>query len=214
MSIKIIFSSIYKFAMLSMLSLTFCECSSPYKVHTIDGVDLSSIKSKTKVEIRSDGLYSLCDASTSTNSEKPVNYYIYSPLVFLNDSVGRWKNYAGYYNDEPLRMDFYTQLGKHFEIGVGRYVLSSDTLFAKLPITLYGGGMRQQIYEAYFQGTLKNRDTIVDWHMIPPYPKANRRLNDDFDFLKTPHMLYFIESKELLGLDSLYQVQRYKGKTE
>ena len=58
-------------------------------------------------------------------------------------------------------------------------------------------------HEAYFKGTMLNNDTIVDWHMVPPYPNEDVKVNNNFEFFTQPKLLYFIENPEMKQLDSL-----------
>lgn len=193
---------------------TMWQCRPKQYVHPIGKVAFDSLIRESRVLPRYDGLYNLYDTSKmQCGVSLPEHYLIYYPIVFLNDTLGQWENYLAYVNYDPLTIEYYHQKGWYFESKVGSYIVFDDTISAKLPITLYGGGKRPMTYEAYFQGFLLNRDTITGWKMIPPYPKANKRLNDDFSFLKTPHMLYFIESQELLGLDSLYNNHLKQGES-
>ncbi|HRP91207.1 MAG TPA: hypothetical protein PKX92_14360 [Edaphocola sp.] len=113
-----------------------------------------------------------------------------------------FNNGLGSYNNHFLKLKSYENRN-----GIcGKYTIEGNVIFATdIPITLVAWGGRMKIYYANFEGIIKNSDTILNWHMIPPYPKANKRLNDNFKFEITPKTLYFIESKELLGLDSLYK---------
>jgi hypothetical protein len=131
-----------------------------------------------------------------------------TPLMILNNQKAMLTDEANF-NDVAFHLEYYINT-RHFIDYVGDYVIRKDTIWAKLPILFYGRGEVPKIYESYFQGELRNRDTIVNWRMIRPFPKANRNWNEEsFRHLIKPHQLCFIESKELLGLDSLYQ-QRLK----
>lgn len=111
-----------------------------------------------------------------------------------------------------LSIEYYTKF-REFPKSVGSYSIIGRTITADVPIGLYVWGMRVKLFEAHFTGTLKNSDTILDWRMVPPYPKAPKKFNGDFKDLIAPKMLYFMESKELLGLDSLYR-QRLREERE
>lgn len=66
------------------------------------------------------------------------------------------------------------------------------------------GGQRFQYRLVHYRGILKNRDTIVQWQMVPPYPKVNMKWNKErFDLLCTPKTLHFFESKKLSIGDSV-----------
>ena len=177
----------------------------PYKVYKISGIDLNAIKADTAFVLRSDGLYSAVAVEIDTFEQK---FKSIIPLNILNNKKATMTLEANF-NDVAFRLEYHVNT-RLFTAYVGDYVIRNDTIWAKLPILLNGRGMIPKIYESYFQGEIKNRDTIVNWRMIRPFPKANRNWNDEgFKLLIKPHQLHFIESKELLGLDSLYQ-QRLK----
>jgi hypothetical protein len=190
---------IYLFVSILMGSCNF------NKIYRITGIDLDSIRPDSTSLIRFDGLYSLYETSAGQKGER---YKTYSPLIFLNSQKVKWGIYGGSYNFDDLKLSTYRKYPFSAN-DVGDYVVHDDTIWAKIPVDLYGRGGLMTTYEVYFQGGLKNRDTIVNWHMIPPYPKVRKMEKENFKFLLKPNMLYFIEGKELLGLDSLYQ-QRLK----
>jgi hypothetical protein len=178
-----------------------------YKTNGFSGIDFNTIKADTTFSLRTDGLYTVKDNAISIYDGKPKPK-VYSPLIFLNKKKVLWTVNVVSYDDSDLKLSSYLDY-PNFTDAIGDYVVRNDTIWAKIPITLKGRGAALNAYESYFQGEIKNRDTIINWHMIPPFPKANRKWNDNFDFLIKPNQLYFIEGKELLGLDSLYQ-QRLK----
>jgi hypothetical protein len=187
--------------------LAVLSCGSVYKVRDIEGMNIDSLTVVASALSRFDGLYSLYDTTLlgGCHQRSYEHYEMYSPLIFLNNRNLLWANGGGSQNEVFLKIDSYKQV--RFPEQEGVYRINKDTIWAKLPVTLVKRGSLMRSYMACFKGNFKNQDTILDWHMIPPYPNANRRLNDDFQFLLSPHLLHFIESKELLGLDSLYQQQ-------
>jgi hypothetical protein len=191
---------IMRLIILLIVSILITNCNT-YKVHRISGIDLNSIQADSAALIRSDGLYNFSNLEAGYYGDK---YKIYSPLIFLNRRKALWKSHAGFYNYNALRLSGYFNY-PHSTDHIGDYVVRNDTIWAKLPILLSGIGGVLITYEAYFQGKLKNRDTILDWHMILPFPNADKKMNDNFEFFIKPNMLYFMEGKELLGLDSLYR---------
>ncbi len=115
-----------------------------------------------------------------------------------------YSNYGVDYGMYSGTMNYLKSL-KKIQESVGLISIENGIIKAHLPTTFYLRGMRQKTFFAYFEGEIKNRDTIVNWRMVEPYPKAPRKFNDDFKELIEPKLMYFIESKELLALDSLYQ---------
>ncbi|MEO6189062.1 MAG: hypothetical protein ABIO44_00570, partial [Saprospiraceae bacterium] len=57
---------------------------------------------------------------------------------------------------------------------------------------------------ANFKGYIKNRDTIIDWKMVAPFPKkVNLKWNEIFTQNKLPKTLYFMKNNAIRALDSL-----------
>ena len=193
------------------ITLTIIVSCQPYKVRKINGIDLSSIQADTTFKLRSDGLYNCIDTLVYDDIPKE-KFERSTPLTVLNIQkaiLGSQRRF----NDIHFHLEGYNKFPR-FTDYVGDYVIHNDTIWAKLPIVFNGRGGMVILYESYFQGEIKNRDTIVNWRMIRPFPKVNRDWNAEvLDQLQKPHQLYFIESKELEGLDSLYQ-QRLKEKEE
>lgn len=157
------------------------------------------------MKLRTDGLYSTSDTSMlQAKTRRCDPYNIYSPIYILNDSNAVYL-YGGGDRGTLLSSLSYFQSLKSFKKLAGVIQVNDVKIKARLPIELYVWGMRLKTFTAHFEGTIKNRDTILDWKMVPPYPKAPKKFNNDFKELLKPKLLYFIESKELSGLDSLYQ---------
>ena len=189
------------------------------KIYDNQGPDLSSLSGDSVSSLRFDGLYNLYDTSHSSYPDpEKRNFEVYAicePLIFINNKNVIWESNILYNDYVPLSIQHYNHyLNPLFENTVGNYIFKNDTIIAKTPISLFHPhGMVINLCNAYFQGVIKDRDTILNWHMIPPYPKVSESINANrLNFLKKPHALYFMEGKELLGLDSLYK-ERIKQKS-
>lgn len=163
------------------------------------------IGNKKEIYLRTDGVYSTYNTSVSKgNLEVKADYFTYNHLNVINSDNIIYSNGIGSYDNHFLKIKSYQNRIPM----LGSYKIISDTIHAfDIPISLMAWGGKLKIYHANFIGIIKNTDTIVQWRMISPYPNANKRLNDNFKFELTPKLLYFIESKELLGLDSLYKIK-------
>ena len=156
-----------------------------------------------KYHPRTDGAYSLEQDSVTWFGKKVTTFYkVYSPMIFLNDTNVFWWNGMGSTDSSLVKLSIYTP-SNFMKPLVGYYVINRDTLHIKMPVTLVGSGKQLIFHTAYFQGILINNDTIMDWHMVPPYPKVNMEWNRNLNFYTKPKMLHFIENPELKQLDSL-----------
>lgn len=72
----------------------------------------------------------------------------------------------------------------------GTYEIIGDTINACIYYWYLadGHGIMKQ---TNFRGNIKNRDTILNWHMIEPYPKMDESFKKQYTFLKLPRNLYF-----------------------
>ena len=153
--------------------------------------------------LRHDGVYALYDTALSLNSDRKWSeiHNIYSPLIVVNHQNAIFLNYLNFVDSSVLRIETYKAQGNDFSKYVGTYYVVNDTIFATLPTSLMMVGERRKLILANYRGIIKNRDTIINWQLVPPYPKVNKKHNNDLELLRMPHLLYFVESKELSGLD-------------
>ncbi len=76
-----------------------------------------------------------------------------------------------------------------------KYTIKNDSLYTYNGVLItVGAGQRVPVY-CNFRGYVKNRDTITDWKVIPPYPKDFtkfvKKINKN---LFEPHTLYFVKT--------------------
>ena len=177
------------------------------------------VSKSTPLLLRTDGLYSVYDTTPTVTGAKPMGYLkIINPIQVINQDI---MNYASgsYISYSPLKLTHYTSLfsraSKHkwfhrLKLERNYYIVDSFLhLCRPYVFTVRGGG--QKHYIAHFQGEIKNRDTIINWRMVPPFPtiansKNGQRYNNGFKTELKPKLLYFIQSEELSKLDSLYRV--------
>lgn len=161
-------------------------------------------KSELKQALRSDGLYNTYDTSLMRCGERHNSHYsLFETLVIINTEKINYNYGEGDLNLAPLKLTHYDN--KFLLESVGSYQIKGSSIVASVPINLFIWGMRLKPFIAHFEGEIINQDTIINWHMVAPYPKAPKKFNNNFKDLIAPKLLYFIESKELLGLDSLFK---------
>lgn len=80
---------------------------------------------------------------------------------------------------------------------IGYYTIKGDSIYASLPIYFIRPGMVPKLCDANYRGFIKNKDTITDWKVIPPYPikigKFEKRFQPN-SHLFEPQTLYFIKT--------------------
>jgi hypothetical protein len=82
-----------------------------------------------------------------------------------------------------------------YKINYPKYTIKNDSLYTYHGILItVSAGQRVPVY-CNFRGYVKNRDTITDWKVIPPYPKDFtkfvKKINAD---LFVPHTLFFVKT--------------------
>jgi hypothetical protein len=75
----------------------------------------------------------------------------------------------------------------------GVYEVSGDKVNAILYVRLKPYKTFQSItrMQCNFQGTIKNKGTIIGFHMLPPYPRIMLLNEYELNYLKTPYNFYF-----------------------
>lgn len=185
----------------------------PIKAYTQPNHEVKNNKAEynSLIVLRSYGLYNTYDTSLMPCGERiNIHFNTYSPLFILNENKAVYIHKTGD-KGTVFTSDKYFQKLQSDQSIQGTYSVENKKIKASLPINLFVWGMRIKTFTTHFEGEVINRDTIINWRMVPPYPKAPKKFNADFEDLLTPKLLYFIESKELSGLDSLYKQELSKG---
>jgi hypothetical protein len=75
----------------------------------------------------------------------------------------------------------------------GVYNVDKDTIHAIIYLEFKGKGFKStSVVQCYFEGFIKNKDTILNWRLVEPYPKVSTFANEgQLEFLKTPTDLFF-----------------------
>ena len=150
--------------------------------------------------IRYDGLYNAYDTSIFHSGER-LNEILVTDGEVIFFKNGKVINFtSGIEDSAALDPKFYKRFSSK---KLGKYTTKDDSIFVYAPISLFIWGMRLRLYYAHYSGYIKNRDTILNWKMIPPYPDVNLRLNDYLKEYTTPKMLYFIKTDAIRSLDSI-----------
>lgn len=101
-------------------------------------------------------------------------------------------------NKEPLKCDFYEEERNRIKKNgaeLDKFTIKNDSLYTTgyALVTIWGG--RKYPIFCNFRGFVKNRDTITDWKIVPPYPKDfTKFVFTNNDHLLKPHTLYFVKT--------------------
>jgi hypothetical protein len=98
--------------------------------------------------------------------------------------------------------------------GWGTYEVIGDTINASIYYLYSGSGNFYR--QPNFQGIIKNKNTILDWHVVEPYPKMNKSLlRQHSRELKKHQNLYFVPVTIKPFMDSISEkawVNKYRNK--
>lgn len=155
------------------------------------------------IKIRFDGFYNVldtikitynCPAKGKTGNEI---YTSISQVIFYNNNI--YMSPGGTVDNSPFMCEYYKSIIKwhkdHKEDLFGNYLIKKDSIYAYLAVTLKTWGMISKTLKCNYRGYIKNKDTIVDWKIIPPYPKGTSKfvLENNKDLFK-PQTLYFVKT--------------------
>ena len=186
----------------SLLCINACKSyqNTPNKMSKL--VCSSIVIDSTK--LRYDGMYNVFDTSfvllTGDISDKV--YVTTREVVFLKS--GKIHRNGGVNLDSLIfGNDMWILIGTELKHSLGEYLIIGDSIYAYTPSRMSLGGGRFKSFNANFSGYIKNKDTILNWRMIPPYPDVDPTLNNYFVNDTTPRTLYFIKNDAVKCLDSL-----------
>lgn len=180
----------------------FGSCFPPdYLLKTVEPLYESGVSdSLFRTKLRSDGIY-----QTQYQSRTYSNPLINEQLLFINSKTARMQ-FNPFQGSDSSKIDFYIRLiddvGSKYK---GRFYINGDTIFYKELHYYTARGSITKPYTTHYRGIIKNRDTIVDMHMVEPYPTVWPDLNNNFVDEKLPKTFYFKEDKEFLKLDSIFK---------
>ncbi len=158
-------------------------------------------KNSAQKKIKHGGIYNTYDTTLlPCGVKRSILYKTDHFIVFLQKSR-IYRNGLVSQSNIFFKDDYYKQNVDSNRLG--KYKIKDDTIHAIIPTSFALRGMRMKYFDAYFQGYIKNADTILDWKMVPPYPKVNPKFNDYFTYELTPKLLYFIKNNAVIYLDSL-----------
>lgn len=156
-------------------------------------------------KVRFDGYYNKLDTTIITfDSEAKGKKYneIYSSndLVVFNSKKDVYINGGGTKHNGPLTCEYYNKIvnwhKKQKSEIFGNYTIKNDSIYAYVPVTIKTWGMISRIRKFNYRGYIKNRDTILDWKIILPYPKGTSKfIIENNKDLFNPQTLYFVKTE-------------------
>lgn len=183
-----------------LLCIIFLSCSEVKQLKASSFIDNQIDTTK----IHFDGYYNTLDTITIKDIRRgdygKRNCDIYKTISLK--IFGKTKNIFNSYKDtkdsSALFCRFYEQEFNRYKlnnIDFEKFTIKNDSIYTyTLQLITVGAGQRVPVYCNY-RGFVRNRDTITDWKVIPPYPKDFSKFviekNKD---LFEPKTLYFVKT--------------------
>ncbi len=141
--------------------------------------------------IRFDGIYNTLDTSILLSGKKASEHYTSNCLAVFTKNNQAIRIIGATVDNSFKECAFYKKIKKE---QIGEYYVKGDSIYACIPTTFVLPGMRYRLYRAFFRGFIKNKDTIINWQMMPPYPvKLSKFVRERNTWLLEPQSLYFIK---------------------
>lgn len=141
--------------------------------------------------IRTDGMYNMLDTTLLPSGQPAMEHYTTQGLVVFATDTTLYRDNGVTIDSLPFNCRYYQLYNRKAD---GEYYIKGDSVFATVATTFVVGA-RYRSFLAHFRGYIKNRDTITDWKVVPPYPKkVTRRATNAVENkdLFAPQVMYFI----------------------
>ncbi len=191
-----------------ILIMSLVAMGSDYKVPFLikPAAFIEAHKSDT-TKIRFNGFYNTLD-TTIINRQNDIYFgksrsEIYSSLYLV--IFGRNKKIyidgVGTFGNKPFTCDYYKRIRDwnklHKEEYLGNYTIKNDSIYAYVEVRTVTSARRIKLIYCNYRGYIKNKDTITDWKVVPPYPKKFTKFMFKQTYnqrLFTPQTLYFVKT--------------------
>ena len=131
--------------------------------------------------------------------ESPIFFFRNGNVLFVNSLILEKKNF---FDTDALSTGEYPYRNQ----GWGTYNVINNNIYAIIFMDFVKGFLfrRGDRIACHFQGHLKDRNTILNWRMVSPYPNFKTRdpSNKEYaDYMKKPLDLYYKETPEIKLID-------------
>ncbi|HRP91173.1 MAG TPA: hypothetical protein PKX92_14180 [Edaphocola sp.] len=155
---------------------------------------------------RNDGYYvnELLVKNNKNSIEKNINFFKLNTFFFFEDNSVMFVNLGIVDTDSANFMNLTQRvlLKKFYGISWGKYEIIGDKISANFCFQFFVRGLRMKYFKTFFEGTISDDHTITNWTMVAPYPKVNKRLNENFEDLKIPKTLKFLPNEGVKAIQS------------
>jgi hypothetical protein len=156
-------------------------------------------------KLKFDGLYFLIDTMPSLNHSIQTKYP--SHLAFFSNGIIRVSESVTV-DSHQLAWLYTTAFDRGNLPGrsYGAYAITDDTIDCYFYKMLGLHGAKARMFLVHYSGIIVGKDTIADWHMVPPYPTAPAKYNGDFYYSRRSkrYVHQSVPAKALAKTDSIW----------
>lgn len=137
-------------------------------------------------------------------SSNNINFLKSSIHIFFNDNNVMLCN-LGISDTDSTNFEYITQrilLKNFYGISWGKFKIENNLIKVHFYYQFFVCGLKMKYFETYFEGIIRDENTIVNWRMVAPYPNVNKRLNENFEYLKMSKILKFVSQKGVKSIHS------------
>jgi hypothetical protein len=188
---KIRFNGYYNVLDVSVIKIPNCDINET-KVK-------SNFTSNGNVDKKRDSIiFAVKSKNCENNGKRNSDVYKSIDLMVFGKTNFFYFEYEKIIDNSAQKCFFYEEIYKRhklYNFRYERFSIKNDSIYGYVsPLITVGAGQRVPVYCNY-RGYVKNRDTITDWKVIPPYPKDFTKFviekNKD---LFQPKTLYFVKT--------------------
>jgi hypothetical protein len=198
-TLKIRFDGFYNVVDNSIFQIEGCEDLLKEKQTNFKTKDEIEFRNK-KDKLRDSIIFAVKLKNCEENGKRYRDVFTSIRFVVFNKNKGVYQNSGNNKDDSPYKCSYYKMIAnwhkEHKKEIFGNFLIKKDSIYAYLPITLNTWGMIPRTVKCNYRGYIKNKDTITDWRVVPPYPRgiSNFIFENNLDLFNS-QTLYFVKTE-------------------
>lgn len=143
------------------------------------------------------GYFTDSQLSGQYQGKSDINFLKTGTLIFFNNGNVMYCN-LGFKDTDSSNFVHITKrvvLKDFYGVSWGKYNIENDLIKVEFWFQFFTRGLRLKYYKTYFEGIIADTITITNWKMVSPYPKVSKKLNENFETLKTGKDLKFLPNQ-------------------
>ncbi len=209
-------SSILSFVILFSLGCKIQKASQTFVEKLNAANDTAMLFDRVYHNIRKENYHYPVDNKNGIATSFVDTPFLDQPVFFTKNGVILSRLNLTIVEESDFEIDSLRDNYKYNSEGWGIYSVKDDTIKAIIYVNFTGGGAyaRNQFFECNYQGVLKNKDTLLHWQLIEPYPEIDKVIPGNLEylnFLKNPVDLHLknVEVKKFIDPNKAW-INKYR----